>query len=99
MSSWSSFFADEVALQVGATVLTNLTMIPGIVQSLRKRTFYELALLSATMFTSIMYHMADTVKTKIWGMYFFNCQKKTNAELTLYITQIIRINLLKYFKN
>jgi Na+/melibiose symporter-like transporter len=76
MSSWSSFFADEVALQVGATVLTNLTMIPGIVQSLRKRTFYELALLSATMFTSIMYHMADTVKTKIWGMYFSVPEKK-----------------------
>mgnify|MGYP001041617053 CR=1 FL=1 len=67
MSTWSTYLADEVALQVGATVLTNLTIIPAIVQSVRKRTFYELALLSATMFTSIMYHMADTVKTKIWG--------------------------------
>lgn len=51
----------EFRVQLTATVITNLCMVPGCVQLIRYKRVYEFFCASLAAFTSFMYHYCDTL--------------------------------------
>lgn len=58
----------EVQLQLLTTAVTNLSIIPVVIQVLRRRRYVNVVIGMATFLTSLMYHVCDTVGGEIWGM-------------------------------
>jgi hypothetical protein len=81
--SWKLFPKNEITLQLFTTVLTNVTLLPAIVRSFRKKNYFEFIIFSAVMITSILYHWSEIIDSRIFGksrgFSFILLQKMTNV--------------------